>query len=106
MIFNDRFHHSLWDIPPVFYSDIPPCLLGFHGFSSIFTGIHAVIQALAYAFTLTQPGPAAGPANVTDRRLGQALPFWVKKHGWFLQGTDNVVPTGCRMPELAAEKLT
>ena len=54
------------------------------GFSSIFTGIHAVIQALAYAFTLTQPGPAAGPANVTDRRLGQALPFWVKKHGWFL----------------------
>jgi len=23
-----------------------------------------------------------------------------------LQGTDNVVPTGCRMPELAAEKLT
>ena len=23
-----------------------------------------------------------------------------------LQGTDNVVPTGGRMPELAAEKLT
>ena len=23
-----------------------------------------------------------------------------------VQGTDNVVPTGCRMPELAAEKLT
>ena len=26
--------------------------------------------------------------------------------GTELQGTDNVVPTGCRMPELAAEKLT
>ena len=23
-----------------------------------------------------------------------------------IQGTDNVVPTGCKMPELAAEKLT
>ena len=23
-----------------------------------------------------------------------------------VQGTDNVVPTSCRMPELAAEKLT
>ena len=22
-----------------------------------------------------------------------------------VQGTDNVVPTGCRMPEVAAEKL-
>jgi hypothetical protein len=32
MIFNDRFHHSLWDIPPVFYSDIPPCLLDFPAF--------------------------------------------------------------------------
>lgn len=33
--------------------------------------IPTLLQALAYAFTLTQPGPAAGPANVTDRRLGQ-----------------------------------
>mmetsp|Transcript_68230 Transcript_68230/g.159953 ORF Transcript_68230/g.159953 Transcript_68230/m.159953 type:complete len:762 (-) Transcript_68230:170-2455(-) len=34
--------------------------------------IPTLLQALAYAFTLTKPGQSCGPAAVTDRRNGQA----------------------------------